>query len=351
MPRTFQGFPWRLALTFITICYLCADIFAFKGPLHDWLLHRTGQGGGTVAEVCGTPISRQELADALREHLWKRHETWASLDPDARREARSLVLENLVNDRLLRSSRRLDAFNADATTAAVKLETERLQRQFAEASEFPSRLAAQQLTPQSLQARVQEAQFDEAWLSKKTQPRINELTPQDLRAWYDESKETLRIPQAWHAAHIFLTRHDETKPDRAAEIREIHRQLLAKEKTFAQLAKAHSEDARSQLLGGDLGWFTSERMPPDFIAALQQLKLGQVSQPVQTRLGWHLILVLERHVSRLPSFAEVKDEIAARLISKRREEALKSLLAELRSQSPPPVSCHAEAIDRTEPAP
>lgn len=351
MPRTFQGFPWRLAVAFITVCYLWADFFAFKGPLYDLLLHRPGQGGGAVAEVGGLPISRLELAQALREHLWRRHETWDSLGPEARQQTRRLALENLVNDRILRSARRLNGLNRDATHSAAKLELERMQRQFADEAEFPRRLAAQQLTPQALQARVREAQLDEAWLSEKIQPRLNDITPQDLRAWYDACKETLRIPQAWHAAHIFLTRHDKTKPDRGAEIREIQRQLLAKEKTFAQLAQEYSEDARGRALGGDLGWFTQERMPADFIAAVQKLRIGRFSAPVQTQLGWHLLIVLEHHASRLPVLAEVKDEITALLISKRREEAVKSLLAELRCQSPPPVSYHAEVIDRAEPAP
>jgi peptidyl-prolyl cis-trans isomerase C len=234
---------------------------------------------------------------------------------------------------------------------AVKRESERMQRQFADAAEFPKRLAAQQLTPKSLEARINDAQLDEAWIEAEIQTRFKVVTPQDLRAWYDEFKETLRIPQAHHAAHIFLTRHDPAKPDRSAEIREIQRQLLAKEKIFAQLAKEHSEDDRSKNLGGDLGWFTQQRMPADFIAAVETLKVGQLSKPVPTQLGWHLIIVLERHASRLPALAEVTPEITALLTSKRRDAALKSLLAELRNRSPQPVVYHAEVIDHAAPAP
>ena len=350
MSRSFQGFPWRLAVALFAACYLLADLYAFHGPLHRLLTAGPGQGGGVAAEVDGRPITRQELAEAMRELLWKRNEAWAGLGAEARQQTRRLALENLVNDRVLRACRSQSSLETEVSKAAVRLEAERMQRQFADAAEFPSRLAAQDLTPKTLQARIQDAQLDEAWIAQQIQPRLKEIASQAVHAWYDEFKEALRIPQAHHAAHIFLTRHDKAKPDRAAEIREIQRQLLAKEKTFAQLAKEYSEDDRGKALGGDLGWFTQERMPADFIAAVEKLKVGQFSEPVQTQLGWHLIIVLERHASRLPTFAEVKEEITALLTRERREEAVKSLLAELRSRSPQPVVYHAEVIDQAEPA-
>ena len=72
---------------------------------------------------------------------------------------------------------------------------------------------------------------------------------------------------------------------------------------------------------------------------------------MQTQLGWHLILVLERHASRLPALAEVTPEITALLTTKRREVALQTLLAELRERSPQPVVYHAEVINHAAPAP
>lgn len=304
-----------------------------------------------AAEVDGLPITQQELEAAMREHLWKRNAAWANLSHKARQQTRSQALENLVNDRLLRASRSKRSSATALSKDAVKRESERMQRQFADADEFPKRLAAQHLTPKSLEARINDAQQDEAWIEAELQSRCKSVTPQDLRAWYAESKETLRIPQAHHAAHIFLTRHDPAKPDRSAEIREIQRQLLTKDKTFAQLAKEHSEDDRSKNLGGDLGWFTQQRMPADFIATVEKLKVGQLSEPVQTQLGWHLILLLERHASRLPSLAEAAPEITALLTTKRREAALKNLLTELRERSPQSVVYHAEVIDHAAPEP
>jgi|UniRef100_UPI003782DC6C hypothetical protein len=359
MPSSFQGFPWRFAVYFIAACYLLADLYACKGPLHARLLagrgsSPEGQGGGYAAEVYGRPITRLELEEAMREHLWKRNESWAALNPEARKQTRWTVLENLVNDRILRAFRIMNGLDTVPPLEAARRESDFMRRQFANEVEYPQRLAAMQQTPKSLDESVRDAQLDEQWITEKIAHRLAEVTEKDVRAWYDEFKETLRIPQAHHAAHLFLTRHDKTKPDREAEIRELHRQIVAKEKTFAGLTAEHSDDDRTKKIGGDLGWFTRERMPADFIAAVEQLKIGQLSEPVPTKLGWHLIIVMERHESRLPTFDEAKDEISALLTSQRREEAARSLIGELRARSQRPtqfVFYHASIIDRAEPAP
>ena len=77
--------------------------------------------------------------------------------------------------------------------------------------------------------------------------------------------------------------------------------------------------------GGDLGWITITRMPADFMQAVEKLPLGKISAPVETKLGWHLLRVDERHASRLPEFEEVRTEIIAMLDQQRREKALREL--------------------------
>ncbi len=338
-----SGFRWRIAIGFIAVCCLLV-----------WLSGRWMQGRGAAAEVYGRLITTLELEEALRAHLWQHHESWAAIGAEARQQTRWLVLENLVNDRLIRAHRLMDGLNVDLPSAAVRRESDMMQRQFADAAEYPLRLAAQQQTQHSLDAAIREAQRDEQWIAAKIARRLAEVTDQDLRAWYDAFKETLRIQQAHHAAHLFLTRHDQAKPDREPEMREIHRQLMAREQTFAALAAVHSDDDRTKAMGGDLGWFTRERMPQDFIVAVEKLKIGQFSDPVPTQLGWHLIIVMDRRASRLPTVEEAKDEIAALLTSRRREDAVQNLIAELRERSLRPVPSvfyHPQVIDHTEPAP
>ncbi|MBB5031917.1 peptidylprolyl isomerase [Prosthecobacter vanneervenii] len=344
MSRIFQGLLgwWTILFLVVAGCYVAADLYYYHGPVDRWLR------GGVVAEVAGQPISRRELADALREELWKQDAKWAFLNPEARQKLRLEVLDRLIDARLIRAFRLKDAPVSTAPSPAARQEADMMQRQFAEAEEAPRRMAAQHLTPKTLAAQIEESLRDEAWIAAQIQPEVAKITPQVVQAWYQGHREKLRIPQAWHAAHLFLAQATPGKPDREAEIRGLQQQMLAGKSTFAQLVAAHSEDERSKRLGGDLGWFTHERMPADFIAAVRSLRVGQVSAPVRTRVGWHLILLKEQRASCLPAFEEVREEITAMLTSQRRESAVKQLLAALSKRVQ--VVTHAEVVSATEPA-
>lgn len=203
--------------------------------------------------------------------------------------------------------------SASADPAAVKAELAILKRQFQTPADYQQRLAAQGLTEFTLQNRIATALSHQQEVETSNQLNVTE---KEVRAWFDDHRESLRIPETFHAAHVFLTRHEKAKPDREAEIRRIQRQLLDGSLTFREAAAKFSEDDQTKKLAGDLGWFSTDRMPADFIAAVQKLQPGQTSPPVLTRLGWHLIHLIERRQSRLPSLEEARAEIHTALESK-----------------------------------
>jgi len=198
---------------------------------------------------------------------------------------------------------------APVDAAGVKAEFEMLKRQFQTTANYEQRLAAQHLTEAELKSRIASALAQQQGL-ERARPQVSDA---EARAWYERHRESLRIPETYHAAHVFLTRHDSSKPDRQAEIEAVHGQLVERKLTFREAAAKFSEDDRTKALAGDLGWFSADRMPPDFIAAVQALQPGQTSQPVLTRLGWHVIHLMERRPSRLPAFEEARAEILAAL--------------------------------------
>lgn len=316
-----------------SLLWCVALLAAAWGGSH--LILKQGRGEDAVAEFGGQTITRLQLQEALRNELWHTSASWEDLSVEARQQTRSRVLEALIDERLVRASRVIQHSPLQVPPASVRRESDMIRRQFAETDAFAGRLAGQQHTLKSLETAIQDAQLDEAWLAQKIAPSLSEITPRAVRAWYDEFKETLRIPQAHHAAHIFLMRRE--KGSREGEIGEILRQLGAKEKTFAELAVTRSEDARTKALGGDLGWFTRERMPADLMAAVEKLEVGKVSAPVTTKLGWHLIFVRERHRARVPAFEEVKAEIHAHLTTQARHAAVQKLRSAMRLRLRPLV--------------
>ncbi|MFM7607082.1 MAG: peptidylprolyl isomerase [Prosthecobacter sp.] len=211
------------------------------------------------------------------------------------------------------------ARQADAPFSEVaKRELERHKRQFQTTADYETRLAAQRLDEPALKQRIATAIEAQNRLEAAMLP----VSESEAKVWHEANQDSLRIPEAWHAAHVFLTRHDKTKPDRTTEIQAIHRQLAAGELPFPAAAARFSEDERSKKLQGDLGWFTRDRMPEAFIDAVAKLKPGELSQPVLSSVGWHVIRLIEHRPTRTPSFDEAREEIMALLDLQKRQQAV-----------------------------
>ncbi len=102
------------------------------------------------------------------------------------------------------------------------------------------------------------------------------------------------IIEQTHVRHLLL--HPDalvSEDDVKLRIQQL-RDRIAQGEDFATLARAHSQDPGSGSKGGDLGWVTPGQMVPEFEKAMDALQVGEVSQPVKSRFGWHLIQVLDR---------------------------------------------------------
>lgn len=135
----------------------------------------------------------------------------------------------------------------------------------------------------------------------------------------------------YNAAHI-LVREDEKRDEVVA--------ALAAGTDFAEVAASFSIDGTAQN-GGDLGWFRAGMMIPDFQAAVEALEPGQVSDPVQTQFGWHVIRLIDTRTAAVPSLDEVREQLVEQL----QREASTAYLEALRAGAQ--VENLAEGVDPT----
>jgi peptidyl-prolyl cis-trans isomerase D len=140
----------------------------------------------------------------------------------------------------------------------------------------------------------------------------------DLQAAYQ--KETANLAEQRRAAHILIEVNDKVSDAQAkAKIEEIQ-QRLDKGEDFAAVAKAVSQDPGSAASGGDLGYAAPGVYDAAFEKALYSLNKDQVSAPVRTQFGWHLIKLLGIEAPEAPSFASLKDKLTADLKSQQVEQ-------------------------------
>lgn len=234
---------------------------------------------------------------------------------------RMFVMEALAAKRRLKDS--LPATFRPDLDQAVKAEFEIWREQFEKGIiDRQNRLSWQGQTEALLKQSIQQDLRLQAWLEQQLQELAPAITDAQALAWFKDHAEQLRRPTCFHVAHLFLSRHDPKCPDRSAEIQALHEQLTTGKASFTDLAARHSEDSRSKDRGGDLGWISATRIPADLIQVVNVLKLGETSPPTESKLGWHLLRVSARQASRLPQFAEVREEIIAMLDQQRREIVL-----------------------------
>jgi peptidyl-prolyl cis-trans isomerase C len=126
------------------------------------------------------------------------------------------------------------------------------------------------------------------------------VTPDTMKKVYEDAKKQMGGEQEVRARHILVPTEDEAK----AVLAEIK-----KGTDFAELARQKSKDPGAAAEGGDLGYFTKDQMVPEFAEVAFKLDKGQVSDPVKTQFGWHIIKVEDKRTKPVPEFDKVKDQI------------------------------------------
>jgi len=214
-----------------------------------------------VAKVDGTPIYQSEV-DAFVNDLGEQAK--AQMSPA---DLQARVVDRLIDIKL-----------ADEKATAAN---------FQEDPVIAQRLRTGQMT-----------MVADAFLEKQARARINDDV---LKAKYDELVKQVTPPEEVHARHILVKTE--------AEAKDIIAQLK-KGADFEKLAKEKSTDPGSGESGGDLGYFTKDKMVPEFADAAFKMDVGKFSDtPVHSQYGWHVIQVLDKRAQPLPPLDQVKPQL------------------------------------------
>jgi peptidyl-prolyl cis-trans isomerase D len=148
-----------------------------------------------------------------------------------------------------------------------------------------------------------------------------EVAEQDLRAYYEEQIDRYTVLEERRASHILLSlgrEASESEVSAAQSEAETLLERLRSGESFAELARSYSDDSLSASDGGDLGVVREGDQPPAFEQALRELELDEVSQPVRTEFGFHLIKLTALEPGRTREFEEVREALESEY---RRHEA------------------------------
>lgn len=222
-------------------------------------------------------------------------------------------------DLVIRENLRRVASREVIDPARVDREISLFKAEFGQEKTFAKALHSSGLSLSSLREKIGEQLRDLDWLEKQIGSEIS-VPEQACRNFYETHPELFAQPVRYRASHLFLAAHAETPPETVEEKAKAIKALglrLSRGEAFSQLA-AETEDETTKSRGGDLGYFSETRMPPEFFAEATKLRPGETSKPFRSHLGFHIVRLDEMKPARLLSFEEARPEILATLANEQR---------------------------------
>lgn len=243
------------------------------------------------------------------------------------------ILDQLIDGELLLQAAR------DSRHAASE---EDITRAFTE-------LSGQYETPEAFQAEMEKRGFTEQTLKESINKQLSiqkfiqetivpeaEVPEAMLREAYDQNPQNFAQSEEVKASHILINSAENDPQEKRDEALKKAREIAASARKegadFAELARQHSEGP-SAPSGGDLGFFSRGRMVKPFEEAAFSMKVDEISEPVLTRFGYHIIKVTDRREAKTIPFEEVKDRLTQDLKNRMINEMIGQKLTILREKA------------------
>ncbi len=218
-------------------------------------------------------------------------------------QVRKDVLDRLIEERLVVQRAKSQGITVDDAEVTTRVDDamNKVKSQFPTDADFEAALQKEGLSRTMLRERYESDIRQELLAQKVVGKEIRskvEVTSDQVKKYFEEHKDDLpQKPEEVHLAHIVVYPVDPAKAAAAkAKIDAARKRIVGGEK-FEDVAEDVSDDP-SAARGGLLGWFQAGDLDPDFQAVVDTIQVGELSAPVRTRFGWHLIEVLDRDGSR-----------------------------------------------------
>lgn len=318
------------------------------GALVVSLLLAAGCGQGNVAaSVNGEQITRQQLDDMVQS--MKQYYKSMGLNVDDNKDENiikminSTTLDQLITQTLLIQEAK--NMNIQVSKADVDKEIDRYKQTMTE-EKFKQTLAANGWTEPKFRDMLEKDMIISE-LQKKVLADVKAPTDAQVQEYYDKNKKEFVVPASYEVRHILLATEgkegDKAKVDLEAKTKALAiLEQLKQGADFAGLAKQKSEDPGSASQGG-LYTFSPGDAVPEFEAAAKALKPGEITKdPVKSQFGYHVIKLEKVTPEKQKSFAEVKQDLTAKLGDQAKEEKWSKFLEDARGK--------AKIVNNLEPA-
>lgn len=305
-----------------------------------------------VAVVEGVEIKGPELEKTFTGFLASRQIPADALPPAERARGYQMILDEMIKEKLI-----------EKRSAAVKVTDEQVTETFKKFTanlgpeeEVKKQIEASGQTLESVRENIRTSLRQDQWLEAEVD-KAGGVSDKDAETFYKANTEKFLSPPEVRASHILVRVPPESKPEVVVEKQKAAQAIAVRVKKgedFAKLAKELSEDPSAKENSGDLNFFGKDQMVPEFSEAAFKMKTGEISEPVRSQFGYHVIKVTDRHDAETVPLEKVKPKLLAYLKGQKVEALKKEIRekAEVKINLPaPPPEEPAAAVPAPVPAP
>ncbi len=286
---------------------------------------------GKVAVVNGSVITRADFDREMSRVQQRLFRMGKPLSDSQRSEIKTEVLENLINLELFYQESQKQGITVDE--AAIDEKLKNLKERFSSEPEFKSFLNKVNLSEAAIKSHIKREMAIQQFIDKQFVQRIT-VSDEESKAYYDSHPDLFKKPQQVRASHILIKVDPGAGESQKVEARkkmEKIQEKVRKEEDFAALAKEFSEGP-SSAKGGDLGYFKRGRMPKPFEEAAFTLRPGEVSDIVETKLGYHLIKVIDKKPETTLGYEDIKGKLEEHLKREKVRKEVRRQVEELKEK-------------------
>ncbi len=283
-----------------------------------------------VAKVNGEGITKSSFETAVERNMARYKGKGQKLPPGIEQRIKESVLRRLIDDAVIRA--KAGELSASVSNDDVEQKFTEHKQRFRTESAFQDYLKRSNNTVDLMKNDLKRNMLRDLVVEKLS--GSIDVQDAEVQKYFDDNKARFVEKEQIKASRILIRLANGSNAGEKRSALKKAKTILAQAKkpgaNFEELAKANSgaPDARR---GGLLGWLTRGRMPKEFDAAAFALKPGQISDVIETRMGYEIIYVAERKEERERAFEEVRDNIKNSLFARKRNQKRRDVLKELKS--------------------
>ena len=190
---------------------------------------------------------------------------------------------------------------------------------------------------QLLMERAREQALLQAYMNNLARPPASYPSEDEIKGFYEASKANFTQPAEFQLAQIFIASPDDGDKAAAANVQKKAVDIAARVQKapgdFARIAKESSEHKESAAKGGDMGWVSETQLIPEVRAAVVRMTKGEVSAPIRSQAGWHIVRLSDRKASVTRPLPDVRDQIVGTMRLRKAQEVERRYIEDLLSRT------------------